>query len=363
MSLPIRTSVEDVEDIVSYLKTKVKGATVKEAKAALGKGALDGRKVSAYEAWGFVNNEEGRLALSEQGRRYAKASDEEKKEIYRRVIRNIRAYRAAAEWMFHQNHEQATNAEVGSHWYKYYPDEIETEKEKTMRAQAVCFFRLSEAAGLGKYVVGRGSKSTRLEIRREPLERFVNGKAATEEQEHQDSEVVEPSADGVAESSEGDVDAEDVAAQPFDGKALSEEDQEETKVFISHGKNMAIVSQVKETMDVLDIDFEVAVEEETGAIPVSEKVLNAMRKSNAAVICVTADEQKGEDTSYTINKNVLIEIGAAFVLYDQKVVLVWDERLPVPSNLQGLYLCKFEGEKLSSGDQIQLMKTVKKFKA
>lgn len=89
-----------------------------------------------------------------------------------------------------------------------------------------------------------------------------------------------------------------------------------------------------------------------------------MRQCDAAVICVTADEQeKDEDSQYSINENVLIEIGAAFVLYDKKVVLVWDKRLKIPSNLQGLYRCEFEGNELSWATGMKLMKAVSKFKA
>jgi len=44
------------------------------------------------------------------------------------------------------------------------------------------------------------------------------------------------------------------------------------KVFISHGKNMAIVEQVKDILGLYDIDYEVTVEEETTAIPVPQKV-------------------------------------------------------------------------------------------
>jgi hypothetical protein len=51
---------------------------------------------------------------------------------------------------------------------------------------------------------------------------------------------------------------------------------------------------------------------------------------------------------YTINNNVLIEIGAAFVLYDQGVILVWGRRLKVPSQLAGLDRIDFEGDELSS---------------
>lgn len=64
-----------------------------------------------------------------------------------------------------------------------------------------------------------------------------------------------------------------------------------------------------------------------------------------------------------MNQNVLIEIGSAFVLYDKKVVLVWDRRVAIPSNLQGLYRCEFAGDELSWNAGMKLMKAVSKFKA
>jgi len=48
-----------------------------------------------------------------------------------------------------------------------------------------------------------------------------------------------------------------------------------------------------------------------------------MRRCQAAVMVVTADEQSKVDGDPAINTNVLIEIGSAFVLYDEKVVLLW----------------------------------------
>ena len=122
---------------------------------------------------------------------------------------------------------------------------------------------------------------------------------------------------------------------------------------------MDVVTQVKDVLSLYDIEFEVAVEEETTAIPVSDKVLNGMRKCQAGVMVVTADEHAKVSDDYAINNNVLIEIGAAFVLYNKRVVLLWDKRLKVPSNLSGLYRCEFEGAELSFAVGTKLAKAVK----
>lgn len=125
---------------------------------------------------------------------------------------------------------------------------------------------------------------------------------------------------------------------------------------------MGIVEQVKDILALYDIPYEIAVEEETAAIPVPEKVMAAMRRCSAGIMVVTADEQSKSSEDYSINTNVLIEIGAAFVLYDKRVVLMWDKRLKVPSNLQGLYRLEFESEELSFAMGTKLAKTVKGLK-
>lgn len=132
-------------------------------------------------------------------------------------------------------------------------------------------------------------------------------------------------------------------------------------VFISHGKNMDIVNQVKDILELYDINYEIAVEKETTAIPVSQKVLSAMRRCEAGIMIVSADDEEAAEAG-NINNNVLIEIGAAFVLYDQRVVLLWDKRLKVPSNLQGLYRCEFEGGHLTFEAGTKLSKAIKGFR-
>lgn len=128
------------------------------------------------------------------------------------------------------------------------------------------------------------------------------------------------------------------------------------KVFIAHSKNKAILEQIKVMLQLGEFEAIIAEEQETTAKPVPQKVLDQMRECSTAVINVSADSGSGDETNgYTVNQNVLIEIGAAFVLYNEKVILVWDTRVAVPSNLQGLYRCEYEGNELSwtAGTRLQ----------
>ena len=105
-------------------------------------------------------------------------------------------------------------------------------------------------------------------------------------------------------------------------------------------------------------------EHETPAKPVPQKVMNDMRTCRAAVIHVGAEavlyDSDGEKVPQ-INGNVLIEIGAAMALYDDKFVLLVEEGLELPSNLQGLYECRYQGDELNMTATMKLLRAFNEF--
>jgi len=362
MPLPVLTTAEDVLSLINYLKTKPTGATVAEAKAAIKGSVLDGRKFTAYTLWGFVTKDGERMKLTQRGWDFARKPESEQ-EIYRRVIDSIPPYKSVLEWAFHQKLDSITNVDVAAHWHEHHKEAVGTDNEDTIKNNAVCFFHVAQAAGLGTLMVGRRGQATRLDIGREQLTKFIEAGpssppwASASEESLAKTEVV--------------TDLEQLPTEKAASVALASEPAPATplatavtvRCFISHGSNMDLVDQVQTMLGIADIQSEIAVKEETSAIPVPEKVFSAMRRCSAGIIVVSVDEtHKDKEGKYTINENVLIEIGAAFVLYDRRVVLVWDKRLSVPSNLQGLYRCEFEGNELSWSAGMKLMKAIRGFK-
>lgn len=137
------------------------------------------------------------------------------------------------------------------------------------------------------------------------------------------------------------------------------------RVFITHGKQKAIVVQIKELLAFGNFDPVVSVEREATAIPVPEKVFEDMRSCSAGVIHVGAEGKylDKDGTELTkLNDNVLIEIGAAMALYGKKVILLVERGVTLPSNLQGLYRCEFEGDKLEYESTMKLLKTFSQFR-
>jgi hypothetical protein len=365
-TLPIKTTTEDVSRLVEYLKTKPAGATVKDAKAVVDSKLLDHRKLKAYETWGFVKDAGGQMKLDERGWHLAR-KPEEAGDVFLEVLDSIKPYRGALEWAHHQAFESVTVNDVAAYWIEHYKDELGTDNETTSKSAVTSFFSLADAAGLGRYILGRRANPTRLEFAKERLAEIIASGPSTPpwvgDEDLGDGEPKEVDSQGDATGLKDAVEEEAPAPPEPRPSAPEQPAKQELRVFIAHGKNMDIVEQVETILGLADIESEYAEAEESSAIPVPEKVFGAMRRCNAGIICVSVDEGATDaNGGYTLNENVLIEIGAAFVLYDRRVVLLWDRRLTVPSNLQGLYRCEYEGDELNWGAGMKLMKAIKGFK-
>ena len=106
-------------------------------------------------------------------------------------------------------------------------------------------------------------------------------------------------------------------------------------------------------------------ERESTAISVPDKVFNDMRLCSSGIIHIEG-ERKLLDTNgqvhSLINENVLIEIGAAIALFKNRVILLCKKGIQLPSNLQGLYRCEYDGEQLDYQATMKLLRTFSEFR-
>ncbi len=136
-------------------------------------------------------------------------------------------------------------------------------------------------------------------------------------------------------------------------------------IFISHGKNnTVIVGQLKELLLYGQMEPIVSVERETTAIPVPDKVFDDMRNCDAGIINIDLEEitLEGGIKYNKLNENVLIEIGAAIALYGKRVILLCKKGTNLPSNLQGLYRCEYDGSQLDYAATMKLLKTMQELR-
>ena len=93
--------------------------------------------------------------------------------------------------------------------------------------------------------------------------------------------------------------------------------------------------------------------------------MDDMRSCSAAVIHVGAEaELKDKDGRghRQINPNVLIEIGAAMMQCRDRFILVVENGLELPSNLQGLHQCRYSGEGLDWDAGMKILEAMRGLK-
>ena len=229
------------------------------------------------------------------------------------------------------------------------------DSDKVLNDQAVCFFQIAQGANLGALTIGRKGSPTRFDFNQEAARSFVDGAAQVAPSGSGD-DIVDPSFT-IVEPPENE---EETAETP-----TTMGPDKNNKVFITHGSNKQILEQVKEIVTFGKFEPVVAVEHETVSKPVPDKVMDDMRQCSAAVIHVAAEGNFADEDGkpYTkINENVLIEIGAAMALYGRNFILLVEEGIELPTNLQGLYECRYQGVGLDGAATMKLLKAFNDFK-
>jgi len=146
---------------------------------------------------------------------------------------------------------------------------------------------------------------------------------------------------------------------------MPSEDARLRRVFITHGKNQALIDPIKKLLAFGEFVAVTEVERQTVAQPIPTKIMAGMRSCGAAIIHVE-DEQhlinKEGNEQVVINPNVLIEIGAAMALYGDRFVLIVKEGVKLPSNLQGLLELRYKGDTLDVNETVKLMEAMRDMK-
>ena len=140
---------------------------------------------------------------------------------------------------------------------------------------------------------------------------------------------------------------------------------ENRRVFITHGRNHTIVEQIKKLLKFGDYEAVVSADNQATAKPVPDKVMDDMRSCSAGIVHV-GSEMKVLDLDgrehQMLNPNVLIEIGAAMALYNRRFILLVEKGVTLPSNLQGLYEVRYEGQGLDYDSTTRLLEAFADFK-
>lgn len=154
--------------------------------------------------------------------------------------------------------------------------------------------------------------------------------------------------------------------EPIIDQQVDEDKSKKLKrVFVTHGKNRGFIEPIKKLLKFGELEAMVSVEKTSVSVPVPDKVMNDMRSCGAAIIHVE-DEMKLLDKDakehLILNPNVLIEIGAAMALFGRRFILLVKNGVKLPSNLQGLFKVRYDGDSLDGDATIRLLEAINDIK-
>jgi len=125
------------------------------------------------------------------------------------------------------------------------------------------------------------------------------------------------------------------------------------KVFIAHGKNRTPLEQLKKALDQFKVNYAVAVDKPNQGRPISRKVANLMEEEcSSGIFMFTADErfvretEDGQEEVWRPSENVVYELGAASILYDNRIVIFKEKDVNFPSDFSDLGYIEFEKDQL-----------------
>jgi len=106
------------------------------------------------------------------------------------------------------------------------------------------------------------------------------------------------------------------------------------------------------------VPFKVAIDEPHIGRPISQKVSDLMKTCTSAIVILTTDEEyidaKG-DKFYRPSDNAVYELGAASILYGDKIVILKEEGVSLPSDFSDLGHITFKKDEIDA-KSMQLIK-------
>ena len=159
---------------------------------------------------------------------------------------------------------------------------------------------------------------------------------------------------GKVDDEEEEVDEDEAAvaeAEPPAPPPDLERKRRPNRMFIGHGKNKKPLEQLKGMLDQVGIPYSVAEHAANLGRPIPTKVRETMEECGAGILIFSADEQFFDRDGKPIWKpgeNVANELGAAAVMYDDRIVIFKEDSVQLASNYDCIGYIEFEKDKLDA---------------
>ncbi len=341
-TLPLLATANDLRDLIRYLKKHSEGVTIVEALSEVKKRILDPRKISAYEAWGVVERQGDWLRLSDLGWEFSRKLASEAA-LFRSILARVEHYRSVLDFVQTQQLKLVTHDDIARFWRAHFSEALDLHQPKTVESNVVCFLHLCQAAELGSLTVGKRGQPARMRLDLEEVSDFINARWDEWETESVARPELRP-----------------VRSAPSNLLAW---EANRLHVCVSARPVQQNVVQLQSLLELVGIESELLERVETTTLTTSESAFATMRRCDAGLFVVTLDDCVTDaDGGWQLKPEVQAEISAAYLFYNRRVLLLWDDRIPLPPDWQSLARATFTDGALTWETGLQLTKTLLSFK-
>ena len=162
---------------------------------------------------------------------------------------------------------------------------------------------------------------------------------------------VTPENNGVDPKPSARPDASELASPAPTVDAPEETEVRSKVLFVGHGSNHGPLEKIEKFLIKYGIPHKVAVDEPNLGRPIPTKVKDIMRECGAAILIFTKDEKFADSSGAEVwrpSENVVYELGAASLLYDDRIVILMEAGLHFPMNFESIGHISFDEDQIEA---------------
>ena len=317
--LPVLATASDIREFVQYLRLRPNGVVAAEELDRPKKRLFDERKLAAYEHLGLTTSDGVFVKLSSKGWHFAR-NFESDSQVFRLLLRQMLPCWSALQWLSDQKFDIITAPELVSFWQQFHPEVLTNSDEEQIKGVVVSFFSFCQGAVLGTMTLGKRGHITRFCVDRTELTGFLEDAPTLTDEELFAKKLVPIHP----------------VAKPARFRVVIQ------------AQHSPLVETLQRSLELVDIASE-------HICGISESLisnalqLNDYARDHCALVVVIGDDAFSVDAAGTptLDEQVLLGLGAAHVLFNERLIVLAEKRVTGLGYLRELNYYEFSGEQLS----------------
>jgi hypothetical protein len=177
MALPTKTTAEDLEMVLGYLRTQVGWISIKKMSSSIPEKHAHAFKLEAMRYLGLIErNESAEVKLSDTGRTYAEAKNPtQKAEVIAGRLKTVPLFEATLAWIHYNQKEAPTKTDVANYWHDKHASATGGASGDALTDPVIFFFRMADLAGFGKFIPAGKGRDSHFKVNLGALKPFVTG--------------------------------------------------------------------------------------------------------------------------------------------------------------------------------------------